>query len=279
MADDPILVLGATGTVGRRLVPLLRAAGHPVRAASRSGGTRFDWADRSSWEPAVDGASRLYLLAPDGVPVEEDLVALAVAFGVDRIVLQSSAGIEAMGDERLILAEKVVRGSGAQWTILRPHWFDQNFDEGLFREAVRAGSLAVPVGTTRQSFVDAGDIAAVAAATLTGPGHAAASYEVTGPRALTFAEAVDVVARAAGRPVAFDGTVEGYLAAQEALGRPRAEAEAEARAFTALAALGDAQPTAVVRDLTGRDPKPFEAYAAQAAATPAWRDTEDAADG
>jgi uncharacterized protein YbjT (DUF2867 family) len=88
--------------------------------------------------------SRLYLLAPDGMPVDPAFVALAVARGVDRIVLQSSAAIEVMGDERLMAAERTVRGSGARWTILRPDWFNQNFDEGFFSHAVRAGELAVP---------------------------------------------------------------------------------------------------------------------------------------
>jgi uncharacterized protein YbjT (DUF2867 family) len=127
--DDLILVLGARGTVGRRLTALLRQAGHPVRAASRSGLPRFDWTDPSTWEPVLDRVTRLYLLAPDGVPVAPQFVSLAVASGVQRIVLQSSGGIELMGDERLLAAERTVRGSGARWTILRPSWFNQNFDE------------------------------------------------------------------------------------------------------------------------------------------------------
>jgi uncharacterized protein YbjT (DUF2867 family) len=105
-----------------------------------------------------------------------------------------------MGDERLMAAERTVRKSGADWTIVRPSWFNQNFDEGVFRAAVMAGELAVPLGDLRQAFVDADDIAAVAAAALTEDGHAGQSYELTGPRALSFAEALEIVAgRRAGR--------------------------------------------------------------------------------
>ncbi len=119
-------------------------------------------------------------------------------------MLLSSDAVEAMGDERLLAAERVVRGSGVpSWTILRPQWFNQNFDEGFFQPAIMAGSLAVPVGDARQAFVDADDIAAVAAAALTGDGHAGRVYTVTGPRALSFAEAVAVIASAAGRAVRF----------------------------------------------------------------------------
>jgi uncharacterized protein YbjT (DUF2867 family) len=135
---------------------------------------------------------------------------------------------------------------------------------------VRAGELAVPVGATRQAFVDAGDIAAVAAAAITGDGHAGRSYEVTGPRGLSFAEALGVIGRAAGRRVRFDGTADGYLAAQQAIGRSAGDVTGEVAAFTALAAQGHAVPTDVVQRVTGRPPVTFEAYAAEAAARGAW---------
>ena len=72
-------------------------------------------------------------MAPDGVPVEPSFVQLATDRGLRRIVLLSSQSIEAMGDARLLAAERTVRDSGADWTILRAAWFHQNFDEGFFR--------------------------------------------------------------------------------------------------------------------------------------------------
>lgn len=272
MADTTILVLGATGTVGRRLTDRLRAAGHDVRAASRHGPVEFDWSDPGTWPSALADVSRLYLLAPDGVPVAPEFVALAGERGIERIVLQSSSGIETMGDQRLITAERIVRDCGVDWTILRPGWFYQNFDEGFLRDAVRAGRLALPVGDSRQPFVDAGDIAAVAAAALTEDGHAGAGYELTGPRSLSFAEALAAIGQAIGRRLEFDGSVPGYVAAQEAFGRTGDEVTAEVAAFTALAAAGDAAPTDVVSRVTGREPRSFETYVADAAARGAWQD-------
>jgi uncharacterized protein YbjT (DUF2867 family) len=181
MSDSTILVLGATGSTGRRVTGRLRAAGFGVRAASRSGEVRFDWTDRPTWEPALAGAERMYLMAPHELPVDPALVTLAVEAGVRHIVLLSSRGIEAMGDERLLAAERTVRGSGADWTIVRPDWFDQNFDEGFFHPAVMAGELAVPFGDVKQGFVDADDIAAVATTALTSDRHAGRTYELTGP--------------------------------------------------------------------------------------------------
>ncbi|GFJ76718.1 NmrA family protein [Phytohabitans houttuyneae] len=265
-------MLGATGTTGRRLTGRLRSAGATVRAASRHGDVRFDWSDPGTWDSALSGAVRLYLMAPHELPVDPRFVERAVTRGVRHIVLLSSRGIEVMGDERLMSAERTVRGSGADWTILRADWFDQNFDEGFFQPAVVAGALAVPLGDARQAFVDADDIAAVAAAVLTGDGHAGHSYEVTGPDALSFAEAVRIVGEAAGRPVRFGGTDGDYLAQQAALGLPEEQTRQEIAAFTALREQGDQSATDTVRRITGHPPKSFHTYATEAAARGAWKE-------
>ncbi|WP_327588850.1 NAD(P)H-binding protein [Nonomuraea sp. NBC_00507] len=267
MAQHVILVLGATGSTGRRVTGLLRASGHAVRAASRSGETTFDWSEPSTWEPTVAGASAVYLMAPDGIPVDPRFMSLAVERGVRRIVLLSSTAIEPMGDERLMSAERTVRDSGAEWTILRPSWFNQNFDEGFFQPAIMAsGEVVVPLGDVRQAFVDAGDIAAVAAAALTKDGHAGRTYELTGPRSLTFGEAVEIIARAAGREIHYRGKDEDYLTATGF----SEQAMAELKAFAALRDLGDQPVSEAVRQVTGRPPKPFETYATEAAAQGAW---------
>lgn len=271
MANRAILVLGATGSTGGRVTGLLRAAGHRVRAASRHGEVRFDWDDPGTWEPAIGDASRMYLMAPDGTAVDPAFVARAVELGVGRIVLLSSRAIEAMGDDRLIAAERTVRETGAQWTIVRASWFHQNFDEGFFREAVLAGEIAMPLGDVRQAFVDADDIAAVAVAALTEDGHDGQVYELTGPRPLTFGEAAEIIGTAAGRTVRYRGTDEAFVAAQLAAGLPEEAAAGAVRAFEALRGLGDDTSNDVVERVTGHKPKSFETYAAEAAAAGAWR--------
>jgi uncharacterized protein YbjT (DUF2867 family) len=269
--EQQILVLGATGTTGRRVTARLRAGGVEVRAASRHGEVHFDWSDPATWEPAVAGVARMYLMAPHELPVDPSFVGCAVDHGVRHIVLLSSRGIETMGDERLMAAERTVRESGADWVIVRADWFNQNFDEGFFQPAVLAGELALPLGDHRQAFVDADDIAAVAVASLTEDGHAGHSYEVMGPRALSFPDALGIIGRACGRSIRYRGTAEDYRAAQSALGFPNEQIEQEIAAFAALREQGDAQPDRVVRDVTGREPQDFETYAAEAAAGGAWR--------
>ncbi|RKT51889.1 SDR family oxidoreductase [Saccharothrix australiensis] len=267
MSEKPILVLGATGTTGRRVAARLAALGHAVRPASRRGAVRFDWAEPDTWRPALSGVGGVYLMAPHELPIDPAFVREAVGQGVRRLVLLSSRGIEEMGDERLLAAEAVVRDSGVDWTVLRADWFAQNFDEGFFRPAVEAGELAVPVGDDAQGFVDADDIAAVAVAALTEDGHAGQVYEPTGPRALTFGEALDLIGRALGRRLVFHGSAEAYRAQQAALGFPAEQTEAEVAAFHRL--VTERPPTTTpttdhVAKVTGREPIDFADYVTRA---------------
>jgi uncharacterized protein YbjT (DUF2867 family) len=128
----------------------------------------------------------------------------------------------------------------------------------------------MPVGDLRQAFVDAGDIAAVAAAALPDPSHARQTSETTGPDALSFAEAVEIIGRAAGREIRFLGSPDDYLAAIGAAGLPREQLLAEIEAFGALRELGDQTPTDVVQRVTGQQPRSFAAYASDAANASAW---------
>ncbi|OJF15646.1 Rossmann-fold NAD(P)-binding domain-containing protein [Couchioplanes caeruleus] len=264
------LVLGATGSVGGRVAARLRALGEPVRAASRHADTRFDWADETTWEPALDGVGRLFLMAPDGVDVDPGFLRLA-ADTIGRVVLLSSRSIEVMRDERLLNAERLVRESGMDWTIVRSDWFDQNFDEGPFHAAVLAGELSVPLEDCRQTFVDLEDVKEVAVRALLEAGHSQRTYEVTGPQALSFAEACAVIGAAAGRTVTFHGSPQEYRRSQAALGRPEEELDAEIEAFAALRVLDDSQPLDTVERVTGRPARTFEQYAADAAAAGHWR--------
>ncbi|MEU4740279.1 NAD(P)H-binding protein [Actinosynnema sp. NPDC023658] len=263
MADRPILVLGATGSTGRRVAARLSGAGHAVRRASRRGDVRFDWSDRGTWSGALAGVERVYLMAPHELPVDPDFVHDAVAAGMRRFVLLSTRGAAEMRDERLLAAEQLVRGSGVDWTVLRPDWFDQNFDEGFFRPAVLAGELVLPLGDKRQAFVDADDIAAVAVAALTEDGHEGLVHEVTGPEALSFPQALAAITRVTGLRVGFRGTPDDYRAVV-----PADLAEQQIEAWDAL---DDGEPTDTVARVTGREPKHFHDYVVQAWGSGAWR--------
>ena len=114
MHNDKVLVLGATGTIGRRVASQLESTGVRVRRASGSGDARFRWEDPATWSPAVRGADAVFVMAPDGVEVDPEFLAVATDAGVHRLVLLSSKGIEVMGDQRLMAAERAVKESGLE---------------------------------------------------------------------------------------------------------------------------------------------------------------------
>ncbi len=269
-----ILVLGATGKTGRRLVATLRAAGRPVRAASRSGEVRFDWSDEGTWAAALDGASALYLVAPEDPERAGTFVKQAAAAGVGRIVALSARGLDQLAAgafQGVVAAERAVRDSGLEWTVLRPNNFNQNFDEDLWRDPLRSGRLALPIGPVPEPFVDAQDIADVAAAALTSDGHHEQVYVLSGPRALTFGAAVETIARAAGRPIRYEELAPAEYRAELRDGGVPEEFVTELDAlFATLRAAHSVEPGDGVQRVLGREPVDFATYAARAAAAGAW---------
>ncbi len=204
ISAEPVLVLGGTGKTGRRLAERLAAFGKPVRIGSRSGQPAFDWNDQNTWKAALDGAGAAYIsYYPDlAVPGAADTVGafarLAVRTGVKRLVLLSGRG-----EPEAQRAEQAVQDSGADWTILRSAFFCQNFSESFMLEAIDAGVVALPVGDVKEPFIDADDIADAATAALTQEGHVGQLYELTGPRLLSFAEAIGEIGRSSGREIRY----------------------------------------------------------------------------
>jgi uncharacterized protein YbjT (DUF2867 family) len=265
-------ITSATGKTGRRITQLLEARGMPVRAGSRSGMPPFDWEHRATWAPALEGARGAYIaFHPDlAVPGAAETVAAfagqAVGAGVERIVLLSGRG-EAEAQR----AERAVRAVAPGATIVRASWFSQNFSEDFLVEDVLAGTVALPVDGVREPFVDADDIAEVAIAALTEERHAGELYEVTGPRLLTFHDAVAEIAQATGRALRFVAVrPEEYRAALDAQGLPEEVAGLVMYLFREVLDGRNEQLTDGVRKALGRDPRDFGDYVRITAATGVW---------
>jgi uncharacterized protein YbjT (DUF2867 family) len=264
------LVLGGTGKTGRRVVERLRAKGVAVRVGSRS--LPFDWTDDSTWAAALDDISAVYVsyypdLAVAGAPEAIGAFArLAAERGVERLVLLSGRGEpEAQRSERALI------DAGTRWTVVRCSWFAQNFSEAFLREGVLAGEVAVPAGEVPEPFVDVEDIAEVAALALTEDGHDGQIYELTGPRALRFDEAVTEISAATGRPLRFVPVeVDAFSAGMLEAGVPEDEAALVAFLFTEVLDGRNAQPQDGVQRALGRAPRDFGEYARTAAAGGAW---------
>ncbi|RIQ14469.1 NAD(P)H-binding protein [Jiangella rhizosphaerae] len=266
------LVLGGTGKTGARIVERLTARGVDVRVGSRSAEVPFDWTDRSTWTAALAGVGRVYvsyypdLAIPGAVDAVAALTEAARDAGVQRLVLLSGRG-----EEEAQAAEQVVQRSGLEWTIVRCAWFNQNFDENYLLEPVLAGEVALPAGDVPEPFVDADDIADVAVAALTEDRHVGELYELTGPRLLTFAEAVAEIAKATGREIAFVPVpLDDYSAALEAEGLPSDLAWLIGYLFREVLDGRNASLADGVQRALGRAPKDFSDYARDTAATGVW---------
>src|SRR5829696_1510073 len=262
------LVVGGTGKSGRRVAERLQARDLPVRIGSRSGAPPFDWEDRSTWAPALQGTAAAYVsyfpdLAVPGAP--EAIAAFAeqaLAAGTRRLVLLSGRG-----EEEAQRAEQALAETDAEWTIVRCSWFSQNFSESYLLEPVLAGEVVLPAGDVPEPFVDAEDIADVAVAALTEAGHAGELYELTGPRLLTFKEAVGKIARAAGREIRFVPiSVEEY---SSMLAKHEVSAEFVSLLtylFSEVLDGRNAYRADGVQRALGREPREFADYAGDAAA-------------
>ena len=186
---------------------------------------------------------------------------LAVATGVRRLVLLSCRG-----EEGSRLAEEAVRSAGAEWTIVRASWFAQHFSEGPLLRPIREGEVALPARPVGEPFVDADDIADLAVEALTGEGHSGRVYEATGPRLLTFAEAIEEVAEAAGRKIRY-----ARVSMEEFTSRLAEQHVPLLRyLFTEVLDGRNARLCDGVQRALGRQPRDFAEFARDTAATGVW---------
>jgi uncharacterized protein YbjT (DUF2867 family) len=274
--DKPTLVLGGTGKTGRRVVERLGGRGLPVRVGSRSGQPRFDWADQSTWAPVLHGVRAAYIPNPDLVvpsapEVVRSFAELAIEQGVTRLVM-----LTGRGEDEAQRAEREVQATGADVTILRCAWFMQIFSEDFLLDSIRAGEVELPADDGQlDPFVDVDDIADVAVAALTEPGHAGQVYELTSPRLLSLPEAIAEIAKASGRDITYvPVSVEDYVAGAAEHGAPAELVEFLTYLFSDV--LGKlAYVTNTVQRVLGRPPGDFTDYATRTAATGTWTQAAD----
>jgi uncharacterized protein YbjT (DUF2867 family) len=221
MTNEMVLVTGATGNTGRPLVELLGNRDVQVRAMVRSAAAGeqlaglpvdvivADFDDPGAMSVALAGVERAYLVTPSSERAQdqqERFVELAAKAGVRHLVKLSQLAADEGSPVRFLryhaAVERRVRELGVGFTFLRPNLYFQGLLAlaGPIRDQ---GVLPAPIGDARVSAVDVRDIAAVAAAALTEPGHTGATYTITGPAAVTHAEIADAIGVATGRSVTF----------------------------------------------------------------------------
>lgn len=281
---SPILVTGATGNVGAPLVKMLRAEGAVARPASRHPvdheGVRFDFADPTTWGPAFSGVRTLFLVRPPQLAnINRDMVPALVAArdsGVRHVVLLSVQGAGRIPVLPHAALERWLRHSGMDWTFLRPSYFDQNLCTVFAADIRDRDQIVVPAGNGRTAFVDAHDVAAVAATVLREPhAHIGRTWTPTGEEALTYTEVADQLSTVLGHTIAYrrPGALAYLRHARTALGMDRGMAVTTTLIHT-TARLGAAgHLTDDVRAVTGRAPTTLAAFARRERA--AWARTAE----
>ena len=265
------LIIGASGTVGSELSRLLADAGHDVRRATsrpatQPGQVQLDLVSGQGLAQAFDGVDRAFLLAPPGHTRQDlllkPLVDAARERGLRRVVLMSAMGANADDAAPLRQAELHLERSGLAWNVIRPNWFMQNFNTFWLKGIVEQGRIFLPVGRAKGSFIDARDIAAVAAALLSRDDLANRDFDLTGAEALDHDQVAAVLSRETGRSILFeDIPPEAMLAGLLQAGLPRDYAEFMLVILGFFKAGYAERTTDSVQRITGQAPRGFAAYA------------------
>ncbi|WP_272152114.1 NAD(P)H-binding protein [Tenacibaculum aiptasiae] len=271
--NSNILVIGGTGKTGRRVVEQLQNKGIEPRIGSRGASPSFDWDDKSTWENALNGIERMYvtyypdLAVPGAKEAIQELTKQAKVSGVKKIVLLSGKG-----ETEAEACEKIVMDSGIDYTIVRASWFNQNWSESFFLDPILSGEVALPLSDVLIPFVDANDIAEVAATVLLDDTYNGDIVEVTGPELINFKDVVSMIAKASNRNLNFhDITLQQYVEGMKQQQVPGDVVWLIEYLFSHV--LTNPNNQLVVNDVErvlGRKAKSFSAYAEDTAKTGIW---------
>ncbi|MFK8021125.1 MAG: NmrA family transcriptional regulator [Pseudomonadales bacterium] len=272
MNNSPILIIGKTAKTGWRVEQRLQALGYNTRAVSRSSSPAFDWNDESTWSAAMQGATSAYVsFYPDlAVPSAEDtlrrFIDVAKSAGLKHIVLLSGRG-----EHGAECCENILKESGLDWNVVRASWFMQNFSEGFMIEGILSGELMLPAADVAEPFIDVDDIADIAVAALTRDELRNRLFEVSGPRALTFAQCAAELSSALGYKVNFTAiSIDDFLSALADEGLDDDMQWLMRELFTVVFDGRNSLPANGVEEALGRPATDFKAYIAKVLASGAW---------
>lgn len=271
-----ILVLGATGTVGKLVVQGLLASGQTVKAASRAGqdlngaeSTLFDFAKPETITTALSGVDRAYMLLPAGYLNARDLLLPFVDAAASRkvkVVFQSALGVDADDSNPMRQVEIALEQSGTPHVILRPNWFADNF-HNFWKAGIDHGQIALPADDGMTSFIDVRDIAASATVALTSTAFDGKKLNLTGPEALTYADAAAILSEVIGKPMRYTAiSDQAFIDMLKNNGVPAANAAHMASLFYPIRQGWQGVVTDGVARLTGKTPRTLRQYARDNAA-------------
>lgn len=275
--NDNILVLGANGKAGAEVTNSLAKKGFKVKAGVRNlekgksletGNVHpilLDLDEPGSFRPALEGVSGVFIqvppMDPDGHLKLEPFIDEAVRSGINKFVLMTAMGVDQEEESPLRNAELKIEASGKNYTILRPNWFNQNFNSIYVEMINAAGGLYLPAGDGKVSFIDTRDIGSCAAESFMTDDLNGAAVTITGPEAITHEETASLISKVAGKEIGYtpitDELFRETLAKQ---GFPEFGIKVLAGLFNYVRDGYTSVVTDGVKNITGKEPISFEQY-------------------
>jgi NAD(P)H dehydrogenase (quinone) len=276
MNNPYLAITGSTGHLGGIVARQLASEGIALRLLSRNPqnaptlagavAVRSSYSNDDATRASLAGVDVLFMVSgsesADRLDQHRAFIDAAASTGVGHIVYTSFAG--AARDAIFTLArdhwatEQHILASGISHTFLRDNTYIDVLPEFVGEDDV----LRAPAGDGRLAAVTRADVARVAATVLKDPAaHANATYTLTGPEALTFAEVTQIISEVSGRSVTYhDETVEEAYASRRRWKAPQWQYDAWVSTYTAIAAGDLACVTADVRTVTGNEPESLRQY-------------------
>lgn len=275
MKTNKILVIGGKGKTGSRVVKLLNEKPNiTIRLGSRSSEIPFDWEKPETWPLALKDIDSVYitfqpdLAIPSAPETIQNFTLLATKLGVEKMVLLSGRG-----EKEAQICEEIVKATAQKWTIVRASWFNQNFSESIFLEPLLAGFVALPQANVLEPFIDANDIAEVVTEALLNDKHNGQTYELTGPRLLSFEQAVSEIAKVIKKEIVFESlTIEKYINMLREYQVPEDEIWLINYLFSEVMDGRNSRTTNDIEKVLGRKATDFSEYVIETAKTGVWNE-------
>ena len=274
--ENNILVIGGTGKTGSRVAEKLTKLNQNVRIGSRNNTPPFDWDNPATYTEALRGMERAYityypdLAVPGAKEAINTLTETALKSGLEKVVLLSGKG-----EKEAEACEEIVANSGLNYTLVRASWFNQNFSESFFLDPILAGHVALPMAAAEIPFVDANDIAEAVVKVLLDDSYNNETITITGPRRLTFREAIQEISNQTKRSILFhEISLDDYVKSMKSAGLSNDYVWLFGYLFKEV--LGNAENQVVSNDVEkvlGRKPIDFSEYVKETAKTGVWNQT------
>lgn len=214
MKKELTLVVGSSGTVGSELLKLLKEQGLHVRATTskqvvenRSDLVHLNLATGEGLSKAFEGVDKVFLLSPPGYVDQyamlSPLIQEAKRRNLKKVVLMTAMGANTDQTSPFRRAELELENSGLAYNIIRPNWFFQNFNTFWIQGINKQGQILLPAGAAKVGFIDARDIAAVAAKLLTSEEFANQDFDLTGPEAVDHVQVAAVLSEVSGKKIMY----------------------------------------------------------------------------